>query len=208
MRTLRAEPSKSDRRVLNVGGNNKAIAIPPYYDGFEHVLADIDPAVKPDLLIDARALGSSAAAQFDAVYCSHNLEHYFAHDVPKVLCGFNHVLKTDGFAEIRVPDLSALMRHVVERNLELDDVLYKTEAGHVIAVRDVIYGWAREIERSGQDFYAHKTGFTPGTLKRALNGAGFPVVVFRPGRQFEILAFAFKAMPGEAHRELLGLRLP
>ncbi len=198
-------PTEQTRSVLNVGGNNKDIPIPDYYAGFSHVLADIDATVDPDLLIDARELGSSPAGQYDAVYCSHNLEHFFAHDVPKVLGGFHHVLKDDGFAEIRVPDLAALMKRLISNNLELDDELYKTQAGHSITARDVIYGWGQEIERSGQDFYAHKTGFTPVTLQKALNAAGFSVVVFRPGRHLEIFALAFKAMPGAFHRDLLQL---
>jgi SAM-dependent methyltransferase len=198
-------PNQQIRSVLNVGGNNKEIPIPAYYAGFSHVLADIDASVKPDLLIDARELGSTPAEQFDAIYCSHNLEHFYAHDVAKVLGGFHHVLKGDGFAEIRVPDLAALMRQVTSRNLELDDELYKTQAGHAITARDVIYGWGQEIERSGQDFYAHKTGFTPNTLQKALNAAGFTVIVFRPGRHLEIFALAFKAMPGDFQRDLLQL---
>lgn len=80
-------------KVLNVGGNSKAIALPPIFDGYEHLLLDIDPTGKPDLLCDARELTSTPAAQYDAVYCSHNLEHYFRHDVPRVLAGFIHVLK-------------------------------------------------------------------------------------------------------------------
>jgi len=32
-----------DRRVLNVGGNNKSIPLPPQYERWEHVLLDIDP---------------------------------------------------------------------------------------------------------------------------------------------------------------------
>jgi hypothetical protein len=35
------------------------------------------------------------------------------------------VLKPDGFAEIRVPDLRAVMLKVVRDNLDLDAVLYK-----------------------------------------------------------------------------------
>jgi hypothetical protein len=93
----------------------------------------------------------------------------------------------------------------VSEGLDLDDVLYATAAGHPIAVRDVIYGWGREIEQSGQDYYAHRTGFTSNTLRKALNAASFPVVVFRPGRQLEILALAFKAMPTRFQREILQL---
>lgn len=75
------------RRVLNVGGNNKQIPIPEYYADFEHLIADIDDRADPDLLIDARHLNETEADAFDAIYCSHNLEHFFAHDVQKVLSG-------------------------------------------------------------------------------------------------------------------------
>jgi predicted SAM-dependent methyltransferase len=44
------------------------------------------------------------------VYCSHNLEHYYHHEVPRVLAGSLHVLKPHGFAEIRVPDVEAVCR--------------------------------------------------------------------------------------------------
>jgi hypothetical protein len=31
------------RTVLNVGGNNKEIQIPSQYNGWQHILLDIDP---------------------------------------------------------------------------------------------------------------------------------------------------------------------
>src|SRR3954465_15568070 len=163
------------KRVLNVGGNAADIPLPPQYAGFEPLRLDIDPAVKPDVLCDGRELTRLAAGQFDAVYCSHNLEHYYRHDAPKVLRGFLHVLKTDGFAEIRVPDLHAVMRRVVQGNLEMNDVLYQSGMGP-ITVQDVIYGHGREIESSGRDFYAHKAGFTPRTLGKALEAVGFGAI--------------------------------
>jgi len=195
------------RRVLNVGGNNKGIAIPRYFDAFDHLIADIDQSVEPDILIDARALNTQQSQQFDAIYCSHNLEHFFTHDVSKVLSGFRHVLKADGFAEIRVPDLVALMHHIVENKLDLDDMLYETSAGYPITALDVFYGWRREIERSGEEFYAHKTGFSQKTLQKVLNEAGFNFVVFRPGRLFEIYALAFFAKPNAYYQELLSLNI-
>ncbi|MDD1616033.1 MAG: type 11 methyltransferase [Methylococcaceae bacterium NSP1-2] len=85
------------KKVLNVGGNSKLIPLPPEYEGWDHVLLDIDPKVYPDVLCDARELMGLAGAQYDSVYCSHNLEHYYHHDVKKVLAGFSHVLKADGF---------------------------------------------------------------------------------------------------------------
>lgn len=129
----------SVRRVLNVGGNSKAIPIPSYYAGWEHLLLDIDPSGNPDVVCDSRKLGELAADQFDAIYCSHNLEHYFRHDVARVLAGFQHVLKEDGFVDIRVPDMGAVFREVVEKNLDIEDVLYQSPSAP-IRVIDVIYG--------------------------------------------------------------------
>lgn len=180
--------------VLNVGGGNRAIPIPPYYRGWRHLLLDIDPSGQPDVLCDARELTTLEPAQFDAIYCSHNLEHYFEHDVAKVLAGFLHVLKPDGFAEIRVPDLALVMRTVADRDLDVEDALYDSPAGP-IRVRDVLYGFAAKIEQSGVDFFAHKTGFSPASLTRALQRAGFEQVITLRPRPFEIAIAAFRADP-------------
>lgn len=191
------------KKVLNVGGNNKAIALPPQYAEFEHLLLDIDPKGAPDIVCDARKLDTLEASQFDAVYCSHNLEHYYRHDVPRVLAGFQHVLKEDGFAQIRVPDIEAVMKLTVERGLDIEDVLYQSPAGPIM-VLDVFYGYSVEIERSGQDFYAHKTGFTQKSLLKALRAAGF-VKIYSLLGHLEINALAFKREPDLAVRALFKL---
>jgi hypothetical protein len=192
------------RRLINVGGNSKDIPIPAHYKGWEHLLLDIDPSGKPEILCDAREMATLPAATYDAVYCSHNLEHFYAHDVPRVLAGFRHVLKADGFAEIRVPDLGALMREVAKRDLDVEDVLYQSPAGP-IAVRDVVYGFGRKIASSGEDFYAHRTGFSRKSLSRALATAGFNVAAFLPPRPYEMAVVAFQSEPTEDQRRLLKL---
>lgn len=192
------------KKVLNVGGNNKSIPLPPQYAEFEHVLLDIDPKVSPDIVCDARKLTTLTADQFDAVYCSHNLEHYYRHDVQGVLVGFLHVLKDSGFAQIVVPDIHELMRVTIEKSLDMDDVLYQSPAGPV-TVLDVLYGHSIEIERSGQEFFAHKTGFTHKSLLKALLKAGFAKIYSVVGHG-EINALAFKQSPDQITRELF--RLP
>ena len=182
------------KRFLNVGGGSKAIKVPRHYLGWEHLLLDIDPAGKPDICADARNMTELAPAQFDAVYCSHNLEHYYEHDVPRVLAGFRHVLKPEGFAEIRVPDMLALMRLVVETKVDFDDKLYDTPMGPV-RPKDIVYGFAPEIQKSGQDFYAHKTGFSHASLTAALKAAGFTDFVALSARPVEIAIAAFLAPP-------------
>lgn len=193
------------RSVLNVGGGSKSIPIPDRYDGWEHLLLDVDRRGRPDIVCDARKLKTQNPGRFDAVYCSHNLEHYYSHDVPKVLKGFHHVLKPDGLVEIRVPDLIAVMEAVLKNGLDVTDVLYMSPAGPIL-VRDVIYGLGREIESSGKDFYAHKTGFGERSLREALLQSGFPyVMTSRDG--FELAALAFKAKPEPARMEELGILL-
>ena len=190
--------------VLNVGGNDRIIALPSIYDGWRQVWLDIDPDVEPDILCDARELAGQEAQVFDAVYCSHNLEHYYRHDVPKVLAGFRHVLKPDGFAHIRVPDLASVMRATLDRELDLEDELYRSAVGP-ITVLDVIYGYGKEIESSGNDFFAHKTGFTPRSLHQVLQKAEFEHIYCTLGH-YEINAVAFMTKPNERQCADFGIK--
>ena len=191
------------KKVLNVGGGSKSIALPPQYAAFEHLLLDIDPKGQPDIVCDARQLSGLPAAQFDAVYCSHNLEHYYRHDVPRVLAGILHVMKDGGFVQIRVPDLTELMRVTVSQGLDVDDVLYTSPAGPVM-ILDVLYGHSPTIERSGEEFFAHKTGFTQKSLSNAVARAGFSSMFCMTGN-LEINLIAFKGKSDPEVRALFGL---
>lgn len=192
------------KKVLNVGGNNRAIALPPIYAEYEQLLLDIDPKGEPDILCDARNLADFNEQQFDAIYCSHNLEHYYRHDVTKVLQGFLHVLKDDGFAHIKVPDIPAVMRATIERQLDIDDILYVSPAGPIM-VLDVLYGYSAEIERSGCDFFAHKTGFSKKSLIQAVARAGF-TYAYADCENLEISVLALKKPPSDQIRTMFGLR--
>lgn len=176
------------KKVVNVGGGR--VSLPPDYAGWQVILVDIDPAVQPDLVMDGRDLKDLAAGIFDAVYCSHNLEHYAEHDVARVLAGFYHVLADDGFADIRVPDIAAVIADVVKRGLDLDSVLYQSRVGP-IRVGDVLYGYQKEIRESGQDYYAHRWGFSRAILGRALKAAGFEHVLIG-SLHYELIARAYK----------------
>ena len=194
-------------KVLNVGGGSKSTPIPAYFSEWKHDLLDIDDRGKPDLVCDARELLSLEAGQYDAVYCSHNLEHYYRHEGRKVLQGFIHILKDEGFAEVRVPDIAQVIAAVQARQLDLDDVLYESAAGPISA-HDVIYGLQSEIVSSGQDFYAHKTGFTVKSLMSFLTEAGFRQIFLAEGAQLAVHALAFKTEPTAWQRLLLDLPPP
>jgi hypothetical protein len=194
-------------KVLNVGGGSKATPIPAYFSGWQHDLLDIDDRGSPDLVCDARELGKLEPDQYEAVYCSHNLEHYYRHEGLKVLQGFVHILKDDGFAEIRVPDIAKVIGAVQEQRIDLDDVLYQSAAGPISA-HDVIYGLQSEIVSSGQDFYAHKTGFTPKSLVSFLHEGGFRHIYLIEDEHLAVHALAFKLEPSVEQRALLALPLP
>lgn len=193
-------------RLLNVGGHTHAIGLPPIYHGWEQQLLDIDPSGKPDIVCDARNLRSLPSRQFDAIYCSHNLEHYYEHELDTVLKGFLHLLKPDGFAQLRVPDLMAVIARMGRQGVDLDGVLYHTAAGLPIRPLDVIYGWQRQIAQSGVDYFAHKIGFSQATLAKALHASGFAYgVVGREEAALELNAFAFVQHPSAELLQRLGL---
>ena len=191
------------KRLLNVGAGLEVTGLPPQYAQFDVLRLDIDPAIAPDVLCDARALTRLDAGQFDAIYCAHNLEHYYKHEVPRVLAGFLHVLKAQGFAHIIVPDVAEVMRLALERSLDLEDALYTSPAGP-ISVHDVIYGYTPEIQASGNHFYAHKTGFSPKSLLKVVEAAGFAKVFHTTGN-YEVHVLAFKSLPDAQSRALFGL---
>lgn len=193
------------QKVLNVGGNSKEIPLPPQYKGYEHILLDIDPTGNPDVVCDARKLTTLSPNEYDAIYCSHNLEHYYAHDVAKVLVGFQHVLKASGFVHIRVPDMQELMKIVVEKNLDITDTLYHSPAGPIM-VQDVIYGYGKKIAESGEGFFAHKTGFSRKSLEKVLREAGFNWVFTGTGN-IEVKAIALKQKPSLTVRQLFNIKI-
>ena len=160
-------------KVLNVGGG-AGRGLPTNYDGWEQDLLDIDPEVKPDICLDARGMTTLPADTYNAVFCSHNLEHFYQYEVPLILGGFFHVLKAGGIVEVQVPDVLALMRDLLSRNHDLNDVWYRagTEAMMPITFHDVLYGWSGKL-KEGNHWYAHKCGFSPLTLAAAMTDAGF-----------------------------------
>jgi predicted SAM-dependent methyltransferase len=190
------------KSVLNVGGGSKSTPIPHHYDGWQHDLLDIDPRGGPDLVCDARELKTLPGGGYDAVYCSHNLEHYYLHEGLNVVRGFHHMLNETGFAEIRVPDLAQVIKVLTERRLDLDAVLYQSPSGPITA-HDIIYGFQSEIQSTGQHFYAHKTGFTPNSLGKTLTDGGFAEVFLSTAASLSVHALAFKVKPTAEQRAAL-----
>ena len=175
-------------RVLDVGGGSED-RLPEMYKDWERLRLDIDPKCNPDICMDARDLPVEGQ-KFDAIYCSHNLEHFHRHDAIKVLRGFAGSLTDDGYAHILVPDISEVMRQFVHGGMDIESVLYEVACGPV-TVHDVIYGWGLSLT-GGNEFMAHKTGFTRELLGRFLGTAGFKMMQSKEHKgRYEIEVFAY-----------------
>lgn len=199
------EASARQRRLLNVGGQSRGIQLPAAYVSFEHVLLDLDPDVGADIVLDVRELSSLESQQFEAVYCSHNLEHVRQHEVPIVLAGFRHVLKPGGLAHIIVPDLQELMLVCVQQGIDLDGLLYESPMGPITPL-DVLYGHGGIMAQSGQDFYAHRTGFSRRTLANVVEASGFGPMFCQQGN-LELNLITFNGEPDPELAALFDLPL-
>lgn len=124
---------------------------------------DIDPAMSPDIIGNMVAMGDIGS--FDAVYCSHSLEHLYPHMVPVALSEFKRVLKPEGIVYIFVPDLEDV-KPTTEKILD-------SNYGGLCGL-DLIYGCSRVL--ANKPFMAHHCGFVKETLEEALKSAGFSKV--------------------------------
>ena len=161
------------RQVLNVGsGAASASRLHPTFrnDGWREVRFDIDADVRPDIVGSLLELANFVAeASYDAIWCSHTLEHLHTHEVVPALRQFRRALTADGFALISCPDLRAIARFVLEN--EVEAIAYESRTGPIRAL-DMIYGHARSIA-NGRGHMAHHTGFTRERLGRVALDAGF-----------------------------------
>lgn len=177
------------KRMLNAGaGATVAKRITPLLSSgdWEEVRLDVDSAVNPDIVGSVTELSQLfPASSFDGIWCSHVMEHLFAHEVHPTFVQFREVLKPDGFALIMCPDLEAVAKHVLDHGLV--NIAYVSAAGPIRPL-DMIYGHSRAIE-DGKYHMAHRTGFSTERLGNLLLGAGFQTVAVR-SENFEICALA------------------
>ncbi|UZK66245.1 class I SAM-dependent methyltransferase [Sphingomonas sp. M1-B02] len=160
------------RKVLHVGCGQATIAnmTPGFQDGsWEEIRFDINPDARPDIVGTITDMVAVESDSVDAVYSSHNLEHVYAHEVPRVLAEFRRVIKPEGFAVVTCPDLESVAAHIAAGKLA--DPLYQSPAGPISPL-DILYGHGAAIAR-GETYMAHRTGFTRKTLQENAALAGF-----------------------------------
>ena len=156
---------------VGCGPQNQSSCLGFNYDNWKEIRFDIDKNVKPDIegtLTDMKLVETGSV---DAVYSSHNIEHIFPHEVPIALREFYRVLKEDGIVVITCPDLQSVCEAVVQDKLL--EPLYESDIGPISPI-DILYGH-RGFIAQGNEYMAHKGGFTYSILDRAFYEAGFKI---------------------------------
>lgn len=165
----------SERVVLHVGcGKPNPDALHETFrtPDWRELRLDIDPEVGADIVASIVDMAPVRSETVDAVWSSHNLEHVYPHEVRLVLREFRRVLRPGGFALVSVPNLQYLANALAKGRLE--DPLFDTQAGPVTPL-DMLYGNTRWLAE-GNEFMAHRTGFTARTMSQKLRDAGFAEV--------------------------------
>jgi SAM-dependent methyltransferase len=155
--------------------------------GWREVTLDIDPSTRPEIVSSIHDMRANVSdGRFDAVWSSHTIEHLHAHEVIPAFREFRRVLKSDGFALLTCPDLTAIARLAAEGDVER--VVYLSPAGP-IRVIDMIFGYGSAIAE-GHLAMAHNTGFTAQRLARVALAAGFSEVRVIEGDHCDLWAAA------------------
>ena len=174
---------------------------------WSEVRIDIDPATEPDVIGSITEMQSAfTTGSFDAVWSSHSLEHLDGHQVLPAMSEFHRILKPDGFALVRTPDLEAVTSALLKSGA--NHVAYMSAIGPITPL-DMLYGHSGSI-KAGSVHMAHKTGFTAARIGHLLLEAGFSTV-FTKSEQFDLWALALKDKADNAaiQRQLhaVGLRI-
>tara|TARA_X000000368_G_C22996910_1_gene697092 strand:- start:751 stop:1341 length:591 start_codon:yes stop_codon:yes gene_type:complete len=163
-------------------------------DKWAEIRFDIDENRNPDIIGTIVDLSLVETGSVDAVYSAYNLDHIYPHEVPIALKEFFRVLKNDGIAIIKCPDIQSVCEAIGKDKLL--DVFYQSPVGPITPI-DILFGNRKAIAK-GNEFMAKKGGFTYSVLDGALHQAGFVIRYggrIKNGRELSVVAF--KSMKSE-----------
>ena len=163
-------------------------------DKWAEIRFDIDENRNPDIIGTIVDLSLVENGSVDAVYSAYNLDHIYPHEVPIALKEFFRVLKNDGIAIIKCPDIQSVCEAIGKDKLL--DVFYQSPVGPITPI-DILFGNRKAIAK-GNEFMAKKGGFTYSVLDGALHQAGFVIRYggrIKNGRELSVVAF--KSMKSE-----------
>ena len=158
--------------VLNIGsGTTRLNSQIQYYNDWKELRVDVADC-NPDIVSDITHLKGVPNNSVDSIWASHVVEHVYFHQLKDVFESMMRVLKDDGFAVVRVPDLGAIAHLIQDKLL---DKYYDTTGGPVSPI-DMIYGHRGYIQTYNESM-AHKTGFTKDSMSRILRSLNINALI-------------------------------
>ena len=178
------------KTFLHVGcGPVKKSQIPGFKENdWAEIRFDIDESRNPDLAGTIVDLSLVETGSVDAVYSAYNLDHIYPHEVPIALKEFYRVLKDDGIAIIKCPDIQSVCEAIGKDKLL--ETFYQSPVGPISPI-DILFGNRKAIAK-GNEFMAKKGGFTYSVLDGALSQADFKIRYggrVKNGRELSVVAF-------------------
>ncbi len=201
-------PTLNNKKLMKIflhigcGSLNKSSCLGFNNDNWKEIRFDINESVKPDIVGTLTDMKLVETASVDAVYSSHNIEHIYPHQVSTALREFYRVLKEDGMTFIICPDLQRVCEVVAQDKLV--EPLYDSPTGPISPI-DILYGHRRAIAE-GNEYMAHKGGFTYSVLNGVLYGAGFKSRIGGKKGNWNLWIVAFKQK--KSHEEMKKIVLP
>ena len=181
---------KNQKTVLNIGsGRNSIHQDTDFFAGWCEIRADI-AQVNPDVVTDIRTLENVSDQSVDAIWASHVIEHCHWHEQPMIMNSFRRVLKSQGFAVIKVPDLGALSDHIQH---DLLKPVYHLPNGVGITAIDILYGHRPALDPTCPIYNPamnHRMGFNFKLLQQLIQQHEFNGVIRR--HDFELTAVIWK----------------
>ena len=160
-------------------------------DDWTEIRFDIDESRNPDIVGTLTDMSLVQTGSVDAIYSAYNIDHIYPHEVPTALSEFFRVLKDDGMAIIKCPDIQSVCEAVAKGKLL--EPFYNSPVGPISPI-DILFGNRKAVAK-GNEFMAKKGGFIYSVLDRALHQAGFEVRYggrVKNGRELSIVAFKQK----------------
>ena len=178
------------KTLLHVGCASLNISDLKGFDinAWSEIRFDIDESRNPDLAGTIVDLSLVETGSVDAVYSAYNLDHIYPHEVPIALKEFHRVLKDDGIAIIKCPDIQSVCEAIGKDKLL--ETFYQSPVGPISPI-DILFGNRKAIAK-GNEFMAKKGGFTYSVLDGALSQADFKIRYggrVKNGRELSVVAF-------------------
>lgn len=194
------------RHVLCIASVAGQAVLPGHYAGWNKDYLSERPLDGARFVKSVLRLTELPAATYDAVYYSHQLNHFSLYQAGLILHGVRHMLTPGGFLHLKVIDVMAIIHQLSEKNHDLEDIAYLSAAGP-ISYHDVLWGQGIGISHEGSASKSHRTGFSRKILDRLLFENGFLDTSYtaEPGSlELEVIAAAERLH--EDYRIMMGLK--